>query len=46
MTSAYSLTEVLSLACAAGAFWGNPRKAAWLALPFGLCAGLVALMWF
>ena len=46
MTSAYSLTGLLSLACAIGAFWGTPRKAAWLALPFGICAGMVALMWF
>ena len=46
MTSAYSLIGLLSLACAIGAFWGTPRKAAWLALPFGMCAGMVALMWF
>ena len=46
MTSIYSLTGILSLACAAGAFWGTPRKAAWLALPFGMCAVMVAFMWF
>jgi hypothetical protein len=45
MSSVHSLTGLLSLAIAIGSFYGKPRIAAWIALAFGLCAGLISCMW-
>jgi len=45
MSSVHNLTGLLSLAIAIGSFFGKPRSAAWIALAFGLCAGLISCMW-